>query len=159
MTTRGDSSRPGYGLKTLWWAVPAAVGLVVAVAVATWWLVGDQSTVPASANPDHVLMPFAIGPRAERAAGIASTVLTVIALALLVLATRRRNVDPRWWRVLVPLLAVGLIVGSGWRVVTAGVIGANIGAAVVVTLGGPVVVALLLWALAYAIRLLRKRST
>jgi hypothetical protein len=40
---------------------------------------------------------------------------------------------------------------------TAGVIGANIGVGLVVLFGGPVVVALLVWPLAYSIYLLRRR--
>lgn len=33
-----------------WAAAAAALGLVLAVPVATWWLVGDLSTVPVSAG-------------------------------------------------------------------------------------------------------------
>lgn len=53
--------------------------------------------------------------------------------------------DARWWSVLVPLMAAGFITGAGWRVMTAGVIGANIGAGLVVLFGSPLVAALLVW--------------
>ncbi|UWP80002.1 hypothetical protein [Dactylosporangium fulvum] len=82
-------------------------------------------------------------------------VIVIAALLVLGWATRRQHLDPRWWRVLGPLLAAGVIVGYGWRVMTAGVIGANIGAGLVVLFAGPVVAALLLWSLAYSIRLSR----
>jgi hypothetical protein len=141
-----------------WAIVPAAVGLVMAIPIATWWLVGDQSTVPASADPDYAFQPLDIGLGAEHAAGIGSTVLAVVTLMTLVWAARRHHLDIRWWSVLVPLLAAGSIVGSGWRVLTAGVIGANIGAGLVIIFGGPVVAALLIWALARSIHLLHRRA-
>jgi hypothetical protein len=131
--------------------------------VTTWWLVGDLSTVPVSDDPDYFLRPFDIPPGAERTAGLGSTVLTAIALLVLAWATRGRLLDPRWWGALIPLLAAGAIAGSGWRVLTAGGIGANIGAGFVVYFGGPVVTALLVWSVAYsfhmALRRLRHRST
>ncbi len=132
-------------------ALPACAGLVVAFPVATWWLVGDLSTVPASADPDFAFRPFDIGPAAERAAGVGSVLLAAVTLAILVWFTVRQVFDARWWSVLVPLLAAGFIAGAGWRVMTAGVIGANIGAGFVILFGSPAVAALLAWALARSI--------
>ena len=40
-----------------WAAAAAALGLVLAVPVATWWLVGDLSTVPVSAGRDYGVCP------------------------------------------------------------------------------------------------------
>jgi hypothetical protein len=159
MTGPGHSRHPGKSLDALakWEVVLAVAALVIAVPVATWWLVGDQSTVPVSADPDYAVQPFGVGLGAGRAAGIGSTVMTVVALLMLARATRRHRLDPRWWAVLVPLLVAGVIVGSGWRAMTAGVIGANIGAGLVVLFGGPVVAASLIWAIAYSIRLLPRR--
>jgi hypothetical protein len=139
-----------------WAVVPAAVGASIAVPVATWWLVGDQSTLPTSADLDYVVEPLDLGPGTERAAGIISTTLAVIALLILVLAWRRRQLDPRWWIALAPLLTAGVIVGYGWRVMTAGVIGANIGAGLVVVFCCPLVAVLLVWALAYSVYLWRR---
>lgn len=51
----------------------------------------------------------------------------------------------------------GLLVGVGWRVLTAGVIGANIGAGLVIVFGGPVVAGLLLWALGRGVWLANHR--
>jgi hypothetical protein len=142
-----------------WAIVPVAAGLVIAVLVATWWLVGDQSTVPLSADPDYTFREFDIEPGTQRAAGIGSILLAVIALLALVWAAHRRHLDPRWWSVFVPLLVASFIVGCGWRVMTAGVIGANIGAGLAIMFGGPAVAVLLVWALGYSIHLLRRRAT
>jgi hypothetical protein len=139
-----------------WFAVAAAAGLVLAFPVATWWLVGDLSTVPASEDPDFSFRPFDVSRAVERAAGWASALLAAVMLLLLAWFTVRRLLDARWWTVLVPLMAAGFITGAGWRVMTAGVIGANIGAGFVVLLGGPLVAALLVWAVARSIYLVRR---
>ncbi|TDC35953.1 hypothetical protein E1211_15025 [Micromonospora sp. 15K316] len=44
---------------------------------------------------------------------------------------------------LLPLVGAGILVGFGWQVMTAGGIGANIGAGLIVIFGGPILVALL----------------
>ena len=71
-------------------ALPACAGLVVAFPVATWWLGGDLSTVPASADPDFAFRPFDIGPAAERAAGVGSVLLVAVTLLAWALA---RSID------------------------------------------------------------------
>jgi membrane protein implicated in regulation of membrane protease activity len=68
-------------------------------------------------------------------------------------ATLRRLLDIRWWAVLALLLAAGFIAGAGWWVMTAGVIGANIGAGWVIISGGPILLMLLVWALAISVYL------
>jgi hypothetical protein len=139
-----------------WAAAAAALGLVLAVPVATWWLVGDLSTVPVSAGRDYAFQPWPIGPVVARAAGAGSLVMGAVAVVVLGWAAVRRVVDIRWWAVLGPLAVAGFIAGAGWRVMTAGVIGANIGAAFVVLLGGPIVLVLVVWALAFAAYLLSR---
>ena len=139
-----------------WAAAAAALGLVLAVPVATWWLVGDLSTVPVSAGRDYAFRPWPIGPVAARAAGAGSLVVGAVAVVVLGWAAARPVVDIRWWAVLVPLAVAGFIAGAGWRVLTAGVIGANIGAAFVAVLAGPIVLVLVVWALAFAAYLLSR---
>jgi hypothetical protein len=58
----------------------------------------------------------------------------MVASATVVLApgTVLGRLDPRWWAVLTPLAVTGVIVGWGYLVVTADVIGANLGAGLVV---------------------------
>lgn len=63
-------------------------------------------------------------------------------VAVLAWATGRRVLDPRWRTVLILPVAAGCIVGLGRRVLTAGVIGANISAGLLVFVGGPNVTAL-----------------
>jgi hypothetical protein len=58
--------------------------------------------------------------------------------------------------VLVQLLAAGFTIAAGWRVMTAGVIGANIGGGLMFIFGGPVVAALLSGALASSVPLLKR---
>jgi len=53
-------------------------------------------------------------------------------------------------------MAAGFITGAGWRVMTAGVIGANIGAGFVIMVGSPLVTALLVWAVARSIYLVHR---
>lgn len=65
-------------------ALPAGAGLMLAFPVATWWLVGDLSTVPASADPDIAFRPFDIGTATARAAGVAAVALATVTLTVLV---------------------------------------------------------------------------
>ena len=126
----------------------AAVVLVTALPVATWGLVGQQDAdgVP-RADLDHAFQPLAVPAGLDTVLGLIALPLTAAAGAVLVRAHRQRWLDARWWEVLVPLVVAGLLVGAGWRVMTAGVVGGNIGAGFVVALGGPLLVALLLWSL------------
>lgn len=127
----------------------AAAAMVAAVPVAAWGLVGQQDAegLPAS-ELDHAFQPWDIADGTARAIGATALLVTAVAAALLVRATRRGALDRRWWMVLGPLTTAGLMAGVGWRVLTAGVIGANIGAGLTIMLGGPVVAGLVLWSLA-----------
>jgi hypothetical protein len=136
-----------------WTVLLAAAALVIATPVATWWLVGDQSS--AGTGLDYAVRPIELDPAVERMVGIGSVLAVVVSALVLARASRRRQLDQRWWSVLVPLLLAGLIVGAGWRVLTAGVIGANIGAGLVILFGGPAVAALLLWAVFRSVHLAR----
>jgi len=91
----------------------AALVLALATPVATWWLVDDQSTVPVSVGRDYAFRPWDIGPEVARAAGIGSLLLVVAMIMALAWATRRHLLDARWWTVLIPLLAAGVIAGAG----------------------------------------------
>jgi hypothetical protein len=145
----GDSKRA----VARWVVLSASAGLVLAFPVATWWLVGDLSTVSASAHPDFAFRPLDVSRGAERAAGLASALLAAVMLLMVVWFSVRHLFDARWWTVLVPLMAAGFITGAGWRVMTAGLIGANIGAGLVVLFGSPLVAALLVWSVARSIHL------
>jgi hypothetical protein len=143
--------------------VPLAVaGLVTATPVVTWWVVGDQTTTSPGTELDYLVRPVELDPAALRLVGIGSVLTFTGAALLLVWASRRRRFDPRWWSAIVPMVVAGAVVGAGWRVMTAGVVGANIGAGLVLLFGGPVVAALLLWTgfrSLYLLRSARRETT
>ncbi|MFJ4845097.1 hypothetical protein [Streptomyces sp. NPDC088733] len=127
----------------------AAVTLIVSVPVAVWGLLGRQDAAGFRPSElDYLVRPFDIPAGVETGLGVAAAVLAVAAATVLGLASRRpgpERFDGRWWQVLGPLVAAGALAGAGWRVVTAGGIGANIGAGLVILFGGPLVAALLAW--------------
>ncbi|MGW0862281.1 hypothetical protein [Streptomyces sp. NPDC002611] len=121
----------------------AGVALVLGVPVAAWGLMGQQNHdgLPAS-ELDYAYQPWGIGDGVAAGVGGLALVLAGVGAAVLV----RGAMDRRWWGVLGPLVVVGLMVGVGWRVLTAGVVGANIGAGMLIIFGTPVAAGLLLWA-------------
>jgi hypothetical protein len=72
-------------------------------------------------------------------------------------ATWRGRFPATWWGVLVPLLVAGAFCGAGWRVITAGVVGANIGGGLLLVSGVPIVVTLIGVAVVVAWSLRRQR--
>ncbi|HEY1639527.1 MAG TPA: hypothetical protein VGG35_02465 [Streptosporangiaceae bacterium] len=148
---------PGVLRRSAWrLALPAGIALVITFPVAVWWCVGDLSTVPLSADPDYAIRPLAISPTVERLAGTGSAGIAAVALIVLVLLTARRRLAGPWWQVLAPLLGAGLLAGAGWRAMTAGVIGADIGAGLLVITGCPAITGLLLWSAERAVSVSRR---
>jgi hypothetical protein len=139
--------------------VVAAVVLVLVTPVATWWLVGDRSErVPPDVKLDYTFRPVRLDPAVERVIGIGSVALAAICGLVLIVASARRRFDRRWWSVLGPVLVAAMLIGDGWRTLTAGTIGANIGAGLELMIGGPVVAGLLLYAGFGAWRLKARRA-
>lgn len=106
---------------------------------------------------DHAFKPPPLSGRVELAVGVAAAA-TVLACTVVLGIRARRSEEDRLW--LGPLLAAALaavIIGFGWRVATAGVIGANIGAGLVVMFGGPLVLVLLSWATVRSVALMRQK--
>jgi len=110
--------------------------------VATWWLVGDLSETT-SGRLTYVINAPSVPPGWARAIGIGSVVVYSVAAAATVHASVAGTWDPGWRWVITMVTGAGMIVGYGWRVLTAGVAGANQGAGVIVLLGIPIVLALL----------------
>ena len=138
-----------------WLVLAGAVVLVLAVPVAASWLIGDRySSVPVTPISDSFIRPFPVSPAAERAAGRGSVLGAIVAAAWLTWMSLRHGFDLRWWSVLGPLLPAGILAGFGWRALTARVTGANIGAGCVILSVGPVVAALLGWAVTRSLTLL-----
>ena len=135
-------------------AVAAAVVLVLAATVVSWWLIGDQSTTGPD-NADYVIRPlFRLRPGAERAVGSGSCALAVASALWLGWASAGHGFDLAWWSVVGPVLLIGILLGLGWRVFTAGVIGANIGAGLYTFFVGPVILAVLGWVIFRTVTLL-----
>jgi hypothetical protein len=147
----GVAGPPEAGVR---WLVPAgAVVLVLAVPIAAWWLIGDRYS-SLSPGAGYLIRPFPVSPAAERAAGRGSVLAAILAATWLTWASLRHGFDLRWWSVLGPLLPVGILAGFGWRVLTARMDGANIGAGCVILSVGPAVAALLGWAVTRSLTLL-----
>jgi hypothetical protein len=112
--------------------------LTVATPVAAIWLIPDQTNDAAKqlaaqgVELDYGIEPVSFGPVADTAIGIGACAVVVACLALLASGTARRTIAPSWWWVAASILAVGFFLGFCWRVWTAGGIGANIGAGLVV---------------------------
>ncbi|MFC9681052.1 hypothetical protein [Streptomyces sp. NPDC056948] len=125
----------------------AGTALALGVPVAAWGLMGQQNYdgLPAS-ELDYAYQPWDIGDGVAAVVGGLALVLAGAGAAVLVRAARRGALDQRWWGVLGPLVFVGLLAGVGWRILTAGVVGANIGAGMLIIFGTPVAAGLLLWA-------------
>lgn len=126
--------------------VAAAVVSLPAAALAAAWLVGDQSSAGEMTDLDFALRPLDVAEGVQVGAGVAG--LAVLGLGAVVVARGA----PRAWPVLACLAAAGLLVGGGYRVITAGGIGANIGAGLVVLIGGPLLLGLLLVAAVLAVK-------
>ncbi|MDX3077390.1 hypothetical protein ACIP98_15075 [Streptomyces sp. NPDC088354] len=138
----------------------AAVTLIASVPVAVWGLLGRQEAAGFRPSElDYLVRPLDVPAGVETGLGVVAALLAVAAATVLGMASRPgpERFDGRWWQVLGPLVAAGALAGAGWRVVTAGVIGANIGAGLVILLGGPLVAALLAWSAGRGLWLARAR--
>ncbi|MDG4860022.1 hypothetical protein P8605_17990 [Streptomyces sp. T-3] len=139
-----------------WFMALCGVLLVGAFPITVWWLVGQQTLdVP---DPDYAQRPWAMSTAAEAAIGGTALLVLVVTALLFAGWTSAGRTGPSWWYVLVPLLAAGLIAGVGQRVVTAEVIGANIGAGMVLLVGVPVAVLLVGFALVRLLLEVMRRS-
>jgi hypothetical protein len=151
----GVAGPQGAGVR--WLVLAGAVALVLAVLVASWWLIGDRYSSSSGSFPGYpgwVIRPFPVSPAAERAAGRGSVLAAIVAATWLTWASVRHEFDLRWWSVLGPLLPAGVLAGFGWRVLTARVAGGNVGAGCVIMFVCPVVAGLLGWAVTRSLILL-----
>lgn len=119
----------------------AAVALVLATPVATWFLVGDLSATQFE-DLDYMWRAPVLPAPAELVLGVLAALVAVVSATVLAVALHRGEVRRQWSATVVPLCVAGALLGYGGRVVTAGGIGANIGGALMIFLAGPLVVAL-----------------
>lgn len=108
-----------------WWARCAATGLALASPFASWSWVGDRSRP--GERLDYLWNPPAATPSQEAAILLAATAITAAALAVLFVGRAMTLLRPPLLAGCAVATAFGLLLGAGYRVVTAGVIGANIG--------------------------------
>jgi hypothetical protein len=139
-----------------WPMVTAAVSLLIATPIAVWWLVGDQTEIPLDENPDYLLRAIEVDPVLEDVVGAASALTAGVALLFTTWVTIRHPSHRPWWSVVLPVVVIGYILGVGYRALTMGTIGANIGAGVFVWWGSPAVAMLLMWAVVRSVELLRE---
>ncbi len=115
----------------------AAAGVLVAAApVAVWWGVGDLSED--RTGLDYMMRAPDVAPGVVTVSGLVATAAVVVALAVLGRAFYRLRVDRAWLATPVLLAAAGALVAFGGRILTAGVIGANIGGGLFVLFGLPI---------------------
>jgi len=140
----------------------ASVLLVLASPVATWWLVGPNPGDEIGSDPtlrpddyDYLFHPPAIDANVERAGGRAAAAIALLAVAALVVEARRGHIDRRWWPPILAMTLVGAIIGLAGRVMTAAVVGANIGGGFMLLFGTPVVLALVIGSIVWSIQTLR----
>ena len=112
-----------------WLVTVSAFLLPVAALPAAWWLIGDQSSdMPPGAKLDYYLGPWRFPAALETTAGVLGLLIAVVAVAVLLHAGRSGTWDPRWQTVVSTLTVVTVLLAVGLRILTAGGIGANIGA-------------------------------
>ena len=111
-------------------------------AYTAWWLVGDLSETT-TGSVTHIVAPRDISNRVARTIGIGSLAVGALAAAGVVTGSAMGRREPGWRLVVAVVVGAGIILGYGWRVMTAGTAGANQGAGLIVLLGAPVVLGLL----------------
>jgi hypothetical protein len=120
----------------------AAFVLLATTPVLVVWFIGP--TTVDDVHPHYAMGPYPVPVALERIAAVSSLFLAIASVAALVWSWRTEPPRPGWASVVAPLVVVGAIIGLAYRALTAAVIGANIGAAIMVIFGTPVVVGLIL---------------
>jgi hypothetical protein len=130
-----SEQRPSTDRRNPWWVLGAAGTVVVAAPFAVWSWVGDQSS--AGTDLDYMMRPPMLSSTQESIVLVASTLALVTGVVVLVAVQASGTARP-------PLLALTAIaaaytgaVGLGYRIMTAGVIGANIGGGLVLLASVP----------------------
>jgi hypothetical protein len=130
-----SEQRPSTDRRNPWWVLGAAGAVVVAAPFAVWSWVGDQSS--AGTDLDYMMRPPMLSSTQESIVLVASTLALVTGVVVLVAVQASGTARP-------PLLALTAIaaaytgaVGLGYRIMTAGVIGANIGGGLVLLASVP----------------------
>jgi hypothetical protein len=111
---------------SLW--LPVA-GIAFAAPFLAWFAIGDHS-----GGPSYEFGPYQVGPESGYVVGGVATIVAAVALAVLIIRARRGVVDLRMWAVVATLAMAGALGAAGWRAVTSGYSGSDIGGPVVILL-------------------------
>lgn len=131
-----------------WSSLAAAVTSLLAAMLVAAWLVGDlsyQGPVDSRLGLDYAYRPLPLSADTYTAAGIVGLLVLLPAAAI---AARTSGFS----LVLTCAVGAGALTGLMYRVMTAGVIGANIGAGLALMAGGPLLLALMVTGAALAVR-------
>ncbi|SDI99304.1 hypothetical protein SAMN05444157_1175 [Frankineae bacterium MT45] len=96
----------------------------------SYWLIGDQSF---PGGEDHFFGPYQVNVTLLRVLGVVATLGFVYGLVTVVRRQRQRAYSVAWIVAALALIAAGAATGFFWRVATATVVGANIGAGLLFT--------------------------
>jgi hypothetical protein len=124
----------------------AVAGIAASMPVLVWWAIGDLSSRHDAAGY-FLVGPYDVGATWGRVAlWIAAVVLPV---AVIDLVRRQRRGDFGWagWVMIAWIVAADALGAAGWRTITAGVDGANIGGDGAILLGPPVITAFVMVAI------------
>lgn len=103
------------------------------------WAAGEAGS-PSIGAADHYLRPIDGLVDAVVWVTVGSLLVTAVGLLMLVRAAGGMSAVP--WPVVVPIVAIGAVLGGGYSVLTAPTVGANIGAGLVL-MGAPLLVLVL----------------
>jgi len=123
--------------------------------IATWSIVGDMS-YKGDPNPDYMFRPIPLTGGQELAIAAAALTVSAAAVGCAILAYRRRLVGRADLGVALPLVLAGAYCGIAWRMMTAAVIGANIGGGMALMFAAVFLPAMIVW---FGVELWRFRST
>jgi hypothetical protein len=120
------------------------LGIALATPFLVWFAIGDLSFGGrGGVGQFHEFGPYDVGPSSGYLVGGVAALVALVSVGALIVRARRRPVGGWWWAVIVTLAAAGSVGAFGWRICTAGVGGANIGAGFAVLLGPPLIAELL----------------
>jgi hypothetical protein len=119
-------------------------GIALSTPFLVWFAIGDVSfRGSGGVGLSHGYGPYQVGPESGKVVGGVAAVVAAVAVAVLVMRTRQGVADRRSWAVVAALAGAGSVGAAGWRILTAGGVGANIGGGMVLV-SGPVLIAGLL---------------
>jgi hypothetical protein len=136
--------------------VTALVGGILAMAPATWWLVGLlRGEITPGENLEPLVSRPDISGGVELTIGLVSVAIIVIAIVVLRNIVGDGHLHREWLGVVYPLAALSGYAGMTYRLATAAFVGADVGAGVLLWLAAPFVfvmgvfVAVSAWTLAH----------